>query len=75
MHHPVTELEQPNGQTYEKAGHQRKEQGQTTMWRYALEKKTPMLMRQATHKLNSTNAQEREANGIQQVQYEEQYMW
>ena len=27
MHHPVTELEQPNGQTHEKAGHQRKRAG------------------------------------------------
>ena len=29
VHYPMTELEQPNGQTHKKAGHQRKEQGQT----------------------------------------------
>ena len=31
MHHPVTDHKQLNGQTHEKAGHKRKEQGQMTM--------------------------------------------
>ena len=74
MHHPVTELEQPNRQTHDKAGHQRKGQGQTTMWRYTLEIKAPMLTSQAMHKQNPTNAQVSEANGIQQVPHEEQYV-
>ena len=65
VYYPVTELKQPNGQTHKKAGHQRKEQGQTTMWRCALETKAPRLMSQATHKKNPTNAQVSEANGIQ----------
>ena len=46
----MTELEQPNGQIHEKAGHQRKERGQTTMYRYTLETKAPMLRSQAMHK-------------------------
>ena len=75
MHHPVTELKQPNGQTHKKASHQRKEQGQTAMWRYTLEMKAPMLTSQATHKQNPTNAQVSEANGIQQEQHEKQYIW
>ena len=73
-HHPVAELEQPNRQIHEKASHQRKEQGQTTMWRYALEMNAPMLMRQAMHKLIPTNAQVSEADGIQQVQHKEEYV-
>ena len=38
--------------------------------------KAPMLTKQATHKhkLNPTNAQVSEANGMQQVQHEEQYI-
>ena len=71
MHHSVTEHEQLNGQTHEKAGHQRKEQGQTTMKRYAVEMKAPMLMGQATHKWNPTNAQVSKANEVQQGQLEE----
>ena len=65
MYHPVTELKQPNGQTHEKASHQKKEQGQTTMWSYALEMKDPMLMSQTTPKQNSTNNQVSIANEIQ----------
>ena len=71
MHHPVIELKQPNGQTYEKAGHQRKDQGQMTMRRCALERKALMLISQATYKQNPTNAQVTEANMIPQVQHEE----
>ena len=67
MHYPATELKQPNGQTHGKAGLQRKEQGHTKMWRYALEMKAPMLTSQAMHKRNPTNAQVSDANGIQQV--------
>ena len=67
----MTELEQPKVQTHEKAGHQRKEQGQMTIKMYTREIKALMLMRQAMHKLNPTIAQVREANGIQQVQDEE----
>ena len=65
MIHPGTELKQPNRLTYEKAGHQRKEQGQITMWRYALEMKAPRLTRQAIHKQNPENAQVGKANRIQ----------
>ena len=65
MHHPVTELKQPKRQTYEKAGHYRKEQVQTTKWRYTVEIKAPILISQAVHKQNLTNAQLSEANGIQ----------
>ena len=72
--HPGTELKQPNRQTYKKASHQRKEQDQTTMWRYALEMKALMIMSQAMHKQNATNAQVSEANGIQQVQHEEKFV-
>ena len=64
-HHPVTELEQPNRQTHKKAGHNSKEQGQITMWRYALEPKALILTSQATHKQNPTNTQVSKANGIQ----------
>ena len=65
MYHPVTELKQTNGQTHEKTSHQRKERGQTTMLRYALETKAQMLVSQATHKQNPTNTQLSKANGIQ----------
>ena len=34
-----------------------------------------MLMSQATHKQNSKNAQVSKANGVQQVQHEEQDVW
>ena len=61
----MTELEQPNGQTHKKASYQRKEQGQRIMQRYAVEMKALMLMSQAMHKQNPTNAQVSEANGIQ----------
>ena len=71
----MTELKQPNGQIHKKAGHQRKEQGQMTIWRYALEMKAPMLLSKATHKQNPRNAQVSEADGIQQVQHKEQYKW
>ena len=66
MHYPGTELEQPNGQTHEKAGHQKKEQGQITMLRYAKETKALMLMSQTMHKQNLTNAQVSKANKVQQ---------
>ena len=65
MHHPVTKLEQPNGQTHKKAGYQSKEQGQTTMKRCSVEIKAPMLTSKAMHKQNPTNAQVSEANEIQ----------
>ena len=70
----MTQLEQPNGQTHEKTSHQSKEQGQTIMWRYALEMKAIILISQATHNKNPKNTQVSEANGIQQVQQEEQYI-
>ena len=34
-----------------------------------------MLMSQAMHKQNPTNAQVSKGDGVQQVQHEEQYMW
>ena len=46
-----------------------------TMCRYDLETKAPMLINQAMHKKNPIYAQVSEANGIQQVQHKEQYMW
>ena len=70
----MTELEQPNGQIHEKSGHHRKEQGQMAMWRYTLEMKAPMLMIQAMHKQNATNAHVSKADGIQQKQHKEQYV-
>ena len=60
----MTELEQPNRQTHKKTSHQKKEQGQTTMWRYALETKAPMLINHATHKQNPINAQVSKADEI-----------
>ena len=34
-----------------------------------------MLISQAMHKQNPTDAQVSKANGVQQVQHEEQYVW
>ena len=45
------------------------------LMRYAVKIKAPMLMSQATHKQNPTNAQVSKAHEVQQEQHEEQYVW
>ena len=69
MHHPMTKLKQPNRQTHEKARSPEERAGSNDNVEVCCRKtKAPMLMSQAMHKQNPTNAQVSKAHEVQQGQ-------